>query len=208
MDIQETLAANIHRYRKEAGLTQERLAEKCGLHRTYIGGIEQCRVNVGIKNAQRIAEALGISPHLLFWSPEDDGRDQGKRLSWHEAEEMVEHALLKTGGTSYDGDGSGGFGNSASHAYSGSREDAPSKAFDRSRFFDPDIKYAFCVITESGVQIEDLDVVDPDIAIQILSALIYNHCRQEDLAAEFHRIQSELMEFIGSRAQRQSHRRD
>ena len=60
------LAENIRKYRKQAGLSQEQLAEKTGLHRAYVGGIEQCRINVSVKNVEKIAQALGIDPALLF----------------------------------------------------------------------------------------------------------------------------------------------
>ena len=53
-------------YRKEKNLSQEKFAELCGLHRTYIGDIERYRRNVSIDNIQKIAAALGISAHLLF----------------------------------------------------------------------------------------------------------------------------------------------
>ncbi len=66
MRIQETFSANLKRYRKEADLTQEELAEKSGLHRTYVGGIEQRRVNLSLKNIDRLSQALCIDPALLF----------------------------------------------------------------------------------------------------------------------------------------------
>lgn len=72
MSIQSVFAGNMRRYRKAAGLTQEGLAERSGLHRTYIGGIEQKRINISIKNAERIAVALGINPALLFVEYESD----------------------------------------------------------------------------------------------------------------------------------------
>lgn len=64
--IQEIFAANLRAYRKQARLTQEELAERSGLHRTYIGGIEQQRINVSLKNIEKIASALGVDPALLF----------------------------------------------------------------------------------------------------------------------------------------------
>lgn len=73
MRIQKILADNLRSYRKRAGLTQEQLAEKSGLHRTYIGGIEQQRINVSLKNIERIATALDIDPVLLMIQAEQDG---------------------------------------------------------------------------------------------------------------------------------------
>lgn len=66
MGIQQVFAENMRKYRKRAHMTQEDLAEKSGLHRTYIGGIEQRRINVSLKNVEKIARALEIDPALLF----------------------------------------------------------------------------------------------------------------------------------------------
>ena len=46
--------------RKEKGLSQEDLAFKCGLDRTYIGGVERGERNVGLINIIRIANALDL----------------------------------------------------------------------------------------------------------------------------------------------------
>ena len=53
-------AANVRRTRTERGLTQERLAELAGLHRTYIGSIERAERNVSIDNMARVARALNV----------------------------------------------------------------------------------------------------------------------------------------------------
>lgn len=66
MGIRKTVAHNLREYRKARGYTQESLAEASGLHRTYIGGIEQGRINVSINNIEKIARALEIDPLLLF----------------------------------------------------------------------------------------------------------------------------------------------
>lgn len=72
MSIQDIFASNMRKYRKAAHLSQEGLAEKSGLHRTYIGGIEQKRINVSMKNIEKIARALDIDPALLFLHYEQD----------------------------------------------------------------------------------------------------------------------------------------
>lgn len=71
MNIRKTLADNMRRYRKSANLTQEGLAERSGLHRTYIGGIEQERINVSLNNISKIAKALGVNPALLLMGSYD-----------------------------------------------------------------------------------------------------------------------------------------
>ena len=69
-DVQSIFAANVRKIRKELHLSQEKLAELSGLHRTYIGGIEQRRVNVSLKNIGKIANALDVDPSVLFLSEE------------------------------------------------------------------------------------------------------------------------------------------
>ena len=58
----EILAENLRRLRKATGLSQELLADRAGLHRTYISSIERCERNVSIENIFLLAEALGVEP--------------------------------------------------------------------------------------------------------------------------------------------------
>ena len=44
----------------------EALAERCGMHRTYIGGIERGERNVSVESIQKIAHALGVRVVALF----------------------------------------------------------------------------------------------------------------------------------------------
>jgi transcriptional regulator with XRE-family HTH domain len=46
--------------RQRAGLSQEKLAELAGLHRTYVSGIERGNRNVSLVNIVRLARALGV----------------------------------------------------------------------------------------------------------------------------------------------------
>ena len=48
--------------RQSKGWSQERLAEICGLHRTYVGSIERGERNVSLANIVKIAKALGTTP--------------------------------------------------------------------------------------------------------------------------------------------------
>ena len=50
----------VRRLRKAAGLSQEALADLCGLHRTYIGSIERGEKTVTIATANKIADAFGL----------------------------------------------------------------------------------------------------------------------------------------------------
>ncbi|MEG1946512.1 MAG: helix-turn-helix transcriptional regulator [Lachnospiraceae bacterium] len=66
MDILKVFAQNIRRYRMEKHLSQESLAEKAGLHRTYISAVECQRRSIALDNVQHIADALGVETYLLF----------------------------------------------------------------------------------------------------------------------------------------------
>lgn len=57
---------NVRARRKHLRLSQEELAERAGLHRTYIGMIERCEKNVTIFNIERIAKALAVAPGNLL----------------------------------------------------------------------------------------------------------------------------------------------
>lgn len=62
----ETFARNLKRVRTELGLSQERLAELTGLHRTYVSSVERGERNVSIDNMGLIAEAMSIPLHELL----------------------------------------------------------------------------------------------------------------------------------------------
>lgn len=60
------LAKIIRLYRYRLGISQEKLAELCGLHRTYIGAVERAERNVSADSMEKIARALGLPlPELL-----------------------------------------------------------------------------------------------------------------------------------------------
>lgn len=52
---------NVARLRAARGFSQEKLAEKAGIDRTYVSGIERGARNPGIKTVLHIAKALGVS---------------------------------------------------------------------------------------------------------------------------------------------------
>lgn len=66
MNIIEVFGTNVRKYRMQLGLSQEKLAEKCGLHRTYISDIECFRRSISLNNIQKIAYALEIEAYKLF----------------------------------------------------------------------------------------------------------------------------------------------
>lgn len=56
----------VRRLRLEKNISQEELAEPCGLHRTYISDIELGKRNVSLENIERIAASLAISLSAMF----------------------------------------------------------------------------------------------------------------------------------------------
>lgn len=66
MDIIKVFGTNLKKCRMEQGLSQEKFAEMCGLHRTYISDIECFTRNVSLENVQKIADALGIESYKLL----------------------------------------------------------------------------------------------------------------------------------------------
>ena len=64
--LNAVVAPNLRRLRKKLGISQEGLAEKCGLHRTYIGAIERSERNITLQTLEKLAESLGVSPQDLL----------------------------------------------------------------------------------------------------------------------------------------------
>jgi DNA (cytosine-5)-methyltransferase 1 len=55
----------LRQLREQAGISQEELSFRSGLHRTYIGGVERAEKNPTIQNVARLAKALGVEPSVL-----------------------------------------------------------------------------------------------------------------------------------------------
>ena len=66
MDIIKVFGTNLRKYRNEKGYSQEKFAELCGLHRTYISDIECFQRNISLENVQKIANALEIESYKLL----------------------------------------------------------------------------------------------------------------------------------------------
>ena len=63
-----TFARNLRARRRAAGWSQEALADRSRLHRTYIGSVERGERNISIDNMERLALALGASLEELVRS--------------------------------------------------------------------------------------------------------------------------------------------
>ncbi|MHB8114725.1 MAG: helix-turn-helix domain-containing protein [Acidithiobacillus ferrivorans] len=65
-DAKTKVGTNIRSHRMKLGLSQEALADTCGLHRTYIGSVERGERNLSLDNIVKIARALQIQPSDLL----------------------------------------------------------------------------------------------------------------------------------------------
>ena len=59
---------SVQQHRKALGLSQEQLADKAGVHRTYIGMIERAEKNITLCNMEKITKALNTSIITLLQS--------------------------------------------------------------------------------------------------------------------------------------------
>ena len=65
MDVVRLFGANVRHQRKLKGITQEQLAA-AGMERSYVSDLERGTRNSSVAALGRIADALGIEPHMLL----------------------------------------------------------------------------------------------------------------------------------------------
>ena len=64
--VKSRFGTRLRQLRDERGYYQEELAERAGLHRNYVGGVERGERNVALENIVKLAKALSIPPSELF----------------------------------------------------------------------------------------------------------------------------------------------
>jgi transcriptional regulator with XRE-family HTH domain len=69
MSIRDVLAKNVRKYRQAAGLSQEELAYRAEIDRTYISSIERSVYGATIDVVDRLAKALGVEAADLLVRP-------------------------------------------------------------------------------------------------------------------------------------------
>lgn len=65
MDLVQLLGENVRRLRKERGLSQEELAFRAGMKRSYLSDLERGTRNPTVRALDRLAAALTVEPHML-----------------------------------------------------------------------------------------------------------------------------------------------
>lgn len=76
MTLREIFAANLKARRKALGLSQEELAHRAALDRTYISALERQLYSVSLDVIETLAEVLGVAPTALLQPPA--GQEAGK----------------------------------------------------------------------------------------------------------------------------------
>jgi transcriptional regulator with XRE-family HTH domain len=62
----KALGRRIRELRTEQGYSQEAFADKCGVHRTFMGTIERGESNLSFQNIHKVAATLGVTLSDLF----------------------------------------------------------------------------------------------------------------------------------------------
>jgi transcriptional regulator with XRE-family HTH domain len=75
-DPKHVVAANVRRLRLATGLSQEAVADRSGLHRTYVSAIERGQRNLTVENIFNLATGLGVDPRELLTPLPATGGDQ------------------------------------------------------------------------------------------------------------------------------------
>ena len=65
-DYRRAFGERLRDLRRPTGMSQEALAAKAGLHRTYVGSVERGERNISLDNIHALAVALGIDVRELF----------------------------------------------------------------------------------------------------------------------------------------------
>ena len=92
--VRSIFANSVKRWRNHRGLTQEELAERADLHRTYISDVERGARNLSLESIDKLARALGISLPILF-SPDDIPGGTNHRPPHASAMEYIDILLVE-----------------------------------------------------------------------------------------------------------------
>lgn len=65
-ELQLRLGANLRALRSDRGDSQERVAERLGVHRTYYSAVERGERNLTLRSIERLADRLGVDPLSLL----------------------------------------------------------------------------------------------------------------------------------------------
>ena len=87
-EILKALGSRIRKLRSRQGYSQESFADKCGVHRTFMGTIERGESNLSFSNLVKVSQGLGITLSQLLSGIEKGVSETSKRPVAAEAERM------------------------------------------------------------------------------------------------------------------------
>lgn len=61
-ELQRIVGRNLRRHRESLGFSQEQFADKLGVHRTYMGGVERGERNLTLRSLERLANSIDLNP--------------------------------------------------------------------------------------------------------------------------------------------------
>lgn len=70
--LRQVFAQRVRAERKRLGISQEELADRAQVHRTFVGSIERAETNISIDNIGRISDALGVEAAQLMGAAGSD----------------------------------------------------------------------------------------------------------------------------------------
>src|SRR2546429_7291456 len=95
VDVQKSFGAEVKRRRMQLGISQEELAERASLHRTYVSDVEAGKRNPSLASIQRLATALGAPLSAVFCAAEKDSPMDRSPLERGMAERIVSILLVE-----------------------------------------------------------------------------------------------------------------
>jgi CheY-like chemotaxis protein len=95
IDVKKIFGASVKTRRSQLGISQEELAERADLHRTYICDVEHGARNVSLESIEKLARALKISVSTLFLQPEFPGRQSRTATNDGQGKDLVDILLVE-----------------------------------------------------------------------------------------------------------------
>jgi CheY-like chemotaxis protein/predicted XRE-type DNA-binding protein len=94
IDVKKTFGSSVKAWRKRLGISQEELAERADLHRTYVSDVERGARNLSLESITRMAHALAIPVADLF-PPESAGGQPAPGKAPGMGQELVDILLVE-----------------------------------------------------------------------------------------------------------------
>jgi len=76
MNLSTVFGHNVRHLREEQGLTQEELAKKAAINRSYLSGVESGRRKICLENIEKLANALNVPVDILFRTSPKNNLDE------------------------------------------------------------------------------------------------------------------------------------